>query len=887
MAGFVNLDVTSGYSFLWGSFSPAQLVARAKRLGQGGVALTDIWGTWGVARFYDCCIREGVQPIVGVRLELDPVGWVILLSRNLEGYGSMCRLISLGLMKKGTHGPTGQPGPISVRKEMLKRGSLLCICGCHGSMLRNLAAKGRYERCARAIGHVERLFGTENTYIAVQRNVPSDRDANEVLEEIAWKAGIEPVALNHTAYLEPGDYQIHRVLVEVQRRHHHRNVSPLPNDTFFLLSEREARARMMDDELITATNTIAKKCSDFAFPKGRLHPPVFRKKEDADRLLAQKALKALARKGLVTPFPYISSLQKELDIVRKKGLSDFFLLVHEICCMARKRRIRHSIRGSAAGSLLVHLLHYGPDPIRHDLLFERFINDGRNDLPDIDIDFDSERRDEVTRWLLERFSPGAKEAARGVITGKLQAALVSTIHKMKVRGAARLAARALGYPLSEINRLSRCLPWSLRGIPLIEAIERLPELKDSPLKKEEALLCVASSIEGLPFQASVHLGGVLLVPSHVNDWCGTFISKKGFPVAQLDKDDVDCLGLLKLDLLGLRMHTAIEKALEVLEGQGLSVNIDSLPLDDKETYDLLCSGNTLGVFQLESSGQRNLVGRLQPRCFHDIVIEISLFRPGPVKSDMVNRFLKRRDGLEETDVLHESLRDILAPTCGVIVFQEQVLRIVHRFAGFSYSDADAFRRAMTKDRSKGEMARLKAAFMKGAERMGHDKALSELVFERIAAFAAYGFCKAHAVSFSHITWQSAWLKAHHPRAFYIGLLNAGHVGSYPPFVILNEARRARIPTLPPHVNKSSWKYLPEGKGIRVPLQVIRGIGKERARRITEEREKGGNFSSWHDFFSRIPLPAATRYAVLFSGALSGLPVIDETTTETGHEQQVA
>lgn len=428
----------------------------------------------------------------------------------------------------------------------------------------------------------------------------------------------------------------------------------------------------------------------------------------------------------------------------------------------------------------------------------------------------------------------------------------------------------MGYPLSRIDALSRCLPWSLRGIPLQEAVSRLPELRDSPLRRETALLEVASSIEGLPFQASVHLGGVILAPGHINDWTCLSISRKGFPVAHLDKNDLERLGLMKLDILGLRMHTAIEKAVTVLKQQGIDPGIENISPDDKKTFDLLCSRQTMGIFQVESSGQRNLIGRLQPRTFDDIVAEISLFRPGPVKGDMVNRYIRRRDGREPLDFLHPDLEKILEETYGVIVFQEQVLRIVKRFAGLSYSDADVFRRAMTKGRSRGEMQMLKAAFIKGALSNGHGRKTAESVFCRISAFAAYGFCKAHAVSFAHITWQSAWLKTHHPAAFYIGLLNAGNVGSYPPFVILNEARRRNISVLPPHVNRSGIEYLLEGGAIRCPLQVIRGIGIETAKRIIHQRDTGGMFQTWDDFFSRLQIPVRARHMMILAGALEGL-----------------
>ncbi len=366
---------------------------------------------------------------------------------------------------------------------------------------------------------------------------------------------------------------------------------------------------------------------------------------------------------------------------------------------------------------MVHLLLNGPDPLRHNLLFERFINDGRNDLPDIDIDFDSERRDEITSWLMGRFSRGPFSS---------QAALVATVHTFRPRSAVRLSAKALGISASDIDILVRALPWSLRGISLKEAVERLPELKDSPLKMAKGLLEMASRVERLPFQTSVHLGGVVLAPKNILDWSPIFLSRKGFPVTQLDKDDIDFLGLLKIDLLGLRMHTAIKKALDVLKKIDKKINIENLPLHDKKTFELLRTGNTLGIFQVESSGQRNLICRLKPGSFEDIVAEISLFRPGPVKGDMVRRFLENRKNKKIKEDIHPSIAPILKETHGVIVFQEQVLRIARHFAGLSYSEADAFRRAMTKDRKRHEMEGLKDAFIKRAVKGTSKNPISDL-----------------------------------------------------------------------------------------------------------------------------------------------------------------
>ena len=852
--GFVNLDTASAFSFLWGTFTPEMLAERARKLGQEAVALTDLWSTHGIARFWRACRHRGIQAIAGARVEISGQGWAVLLAMNLKGYGNICRILSSGLMEGA-----GRAVPVSLGTLKAHSEGVICITGVEGSAVRALARRREMEAAGiKLLALRDALRKGGKLVMGVQNNGASDPPANDILLDLACSTGITAAAVNHTAFLCPGDYQIHRILSYVQKRHHHRQVKPLPDSSFFLLSRRDMEERVRDRTLVQNTVKIAELCRDFSFPSGKVHPPSFREGRTADLFLSKKAVRALARKMDVVPADYISLLDRELEAVKKRRLSDLFLLVHEICSFAEKRGIRSSIRGSAAGSLLVHLLHGGPDPVEHGLLFERFINDGRDDLPDIDIDFDSERRDEVTGWIMERFCR------------PMRAALVATIHTLRVRSAVRLAARAMGYPLSRIDVLSRCLPWSLRGIPLKEAVDRLPELRDSPLREETALLEAASSIEGLPFQSSVHLGGIILVPGHVNDWTPVCRSRKGFPVAQLDKDDIEILGLLKLDILGLRMHTAIEKALAVLRQQDLHPDMENLPLDDRKTFELLCSGKTLGIFQVESSGQRNLIGRLQPGTFNDIVAEISLFRPGPVKGDMVNRYVKRKNRQEPVELLHPDLEDILKETYGVIVFQEQVLRTARRFAGFSYSDADAFRRAMTKGRSRGEMAMLKNAFIQGALRKGHDLKSAELVFKKVAAFAAYGFCKAHAVSFARITWQSAWLKAHHPAAFYIGLLNAGNVGSYPPFVILNEARRSGIPVLPPHVNRSGTEYLLEGRAIRCPLHVIRGLGRTTAGRIVSERHEGGGFRSWDDFFARVQLPVRTRHMIILAGALEGL-----------------
>jgi len=857
MNTFVHLEVQSAYSFLWGTFNPEEVVREVHTLGQKAVALTD-YGIHGMVRFYKAAGAEGIQPILGARLSLWDGSPVTLLVSDSDGYANLCRLLTRVFQ--------GGIAPINlITRQDLAQWSkgLICLAGGFGSRIRASLEKGQVGFARQALLELRELVAQPDRVFVVLQNHAQSQDewetALRIMEhtvELAESLGLPTVATNLVTFLRTEDFIIHRTLTEIQQRHHHRKVHALPNDRFFLADGKEMRRRIPHAQAIENTGHIASLCRSFVLPVGRLHPPLLQEPGKASRRLTRLSLREAARLMPSVPLHYLRRLDQELAMINQLRLADFFLLVRQVVDFARQNNIRHSVRGSAAGSLAVYLLLGGVDPIAHNLLFERFINEGRSDMPDIDLDFDSERRDEVIHHLLALFPR--------------QTAMVCTILSFHTRSAVRLAARALAYPLEEISRLSTCLPWSLRGRDLNEALEKLPELKDAPIQKETRLVHIAAKLTGLPYQSSVHLGGVIIAPEDIQAWTPVGTSPKGLPVGQLDKDDVEALGLLKLDLLGLRMHTAVRKALEILRKQGICLDLDHMPLNDRKTYALFRSTESVGVFQIESPGQRNLLGSLQPRRFGDLIAEISLFRPGPVEGNMVGAFVKRRNGEETVRIPHEALTPVLAETYGIILFQEQVLRIVHVFAGLSYADADTFRRAMTKDRKSRKMDLLKKRFMDGARNNGHGKILAEKVFRQVAAFASFGFCKAHAASFAHITYQSGFLKAHYPQAFYLGLLNAGHVGSYPPFVFLNEARRRGIPVYPPHINAGGLEYEPDGSGIRVPLFVINGVGPETARRIVANRDRRGPFASRKEFRERIPLPEKIVKVLEAAGALDGL-----------------
>ncbi len=856
MDDFVHLEVRSAFSFLWGTFTPDALVERAVALGQKAIALTDD-GVHGAVQLCKAAVKAGIQPIVGAKLSIWDGSPIILLASDFQAYGNLCRLLSIAI-----EGGISQKNLITKQDLSHWSKGLICLAGGRGSTIRASLKKGRID--VAKIGVLElngTLHSPDRLFLILQNHGKSDveiRDALQVMRsttELASDLSLPIVATNEVTFLEPNGYVLHRTLVGIQREHHHRRVFPLPNDTFFLASEDEMSRKIPYPEAIRNTSYIASLCSGFSLPIGKLHPPLVQQPQEASGRLRKLCFREGAKLYKPIPLPYLRQLVHELAVIDKLKMADLFLLARSIVHFAQTRGIRSSIRGSAAGSLVVHLALGGVDPIEHNLLFERFMNESRADMPDIDIDFDSDRRDEVLRFLMERFPR--------------QTCMVATVLSFKSRSAVRLTARALGYPLSEIDRLASCLPWSLRGGDLLAALEELPELQNTPLKAEPQLVQIAAKLVRLPYQSSTHLGGVLLTPGDIKDWTPIGLSPQGLPLGQLDKDDIDALGLLKLDILGLRMHTAIRKALEVLWRQGASLNLSRLPLDNQKVYALLRSTETVGIFQLESPGQRNLVGRLLPTHFGDVIAEISLFRPGPVEGDMVENYVRRRNKKEPVRIPHPDLEPILGETYGVILYQEQVLKIANTFAGFSLAEADKFRRAMTKERRSEIMVSLKNNFIRGALANGYPRRMAEDVYRRVAAFASFGFCKAHAASFAHITYQSAYLKAHHPQPFYIGLLNAGHVGSYPPYIILNEARRRGIPIYPPNVNYSGLDYTAEGQGIRVPLRVINNVGTATARRIIAERERRGPFRSQEDFLERISLPDRIVKILSLAGAFEG------------------
>ncbi len=844
---FVHLHVNSAYSFLWGTFLPEDLVKRAWDLRYKYVCLTDKENLLGITKFYTLALNFGLIPIIGCEIEIDGAGNLIFLVKNNQGYIHLNKILTQKRLKKQFH----------LKDLANLKDGLICITGGRFSKLRQLLDKDQIDNSILHIEILQQIFSKESLFIAIQNHgLKNDLKIIDTIFSLSEKLHIDTVVTFEVAYLYPDDFELHKVFCDISKKYHHINIKSLPNNNFFF-KEIYSVENIFCNHKKSIFNSIkiAEICSKFNLPINRPRPPkIFLSSEYSFKKLSNMVLKELASRKNPLSIEYIKRISKELSIIKTKELSDFFLIVKDIYDFAKQNNIRTTVRGSAAGSLIIHLILGGVDPVSHNLLFERFLNEGRSDFPDVDLDFDSEKRDMVFDYIFKKYPD--------------RCSFVSTVLTFRSRGAIRMIGRALDYSYEEIKALSECIPPTFRCKSIETALKRFPELKDHPILKEEKLLDLSIRASSLPFRRSVHLGGVIICNEDILNISPIFISNKKYPVIDMDKDDIDIWKLFKLDILGLRMHTAIRKTIETLHKLGNHIDIDEIPLNDKKTYDIMCKGDTIGIFQVESPGQRELIRRLRPTKFSDIISEISLFRPGPVKGNMVADYIKRRQKREKITYPAKELIPILKDTYGVIIFQEQVLEIAHRFANMSYAEADSFRRAMTKDRSKKEMEKLKKRFIKGAIAKGYSREVAEEVFDMVSCFAAYGFCKAHAASFAYITYQSAYLKAHYPREFYIGLLNAGHVGSYPKYVILNEAKRKNIPIYPPNVNCSLLEFIPYKDGILMPLTTINFIGEKTAIKIIKEREKNGPFLHWKDLYKRCKLSKKVIDMLIYAGAIS-------------------
>jgi error-prone DNA polymerase len=858
VSGFVHLHCHTTWSLRDGVIPADVLPHLASEHGFDAVAMTDHDALTGAVRFTHAARDAGIKPIYGAELTLDSGEHVTAIAQDKTGYANLCRLISGAHLAHERDHPRTTFDAIAERAE-----GLFVLSGCERGQVARLAAAGRMPEAIDAAIRWRKAIGDDYRIEVFDHRGYGHRTLRDRLLGIADETGITAVATNDVHYPSAGDALTHELL------HAIKDIVPLSKtqslrttSEYFYKTPREMRTLFADaPEACDETLRIAEAC-DFELDLGVYHFPnvPIPTGETASSLLARRCYEGARRR-----FPSITKeiddrLQHELNSIFRMGWPAYFLLIADIVEHTRNvMGIRCSCRGSAAGSLVVYVLGISDvDPIRYDLLFERFMNDRREEIPDIDVDVESHRREEVLAYILDTY-------------GAEQTAICCMVDTFRARMAIREVGKALNLPPEEIDLVAKAFP-RIRARDIPAAIERLPELAGSNLNAGQLnrLFELCTAIDGFPRHLALHPSGVILSSPDLADRVPMQESYTGFTMLQADKDDVEALGLAKLDVLGVRMLSSITHAGKEIERlRGTQIDLREVARDDEATFELIRTSKTLGSFQIESPGQRELLARFQPTRFEDLLIDISLFRPGPVKSDMVAPFLDRRHGFQEVRYLHPNLKPILAETYGVVVYHEQVIRVIAAVTGCSLADADYVRRHLDADRPGDDVA---TWFVESAVKNGYSRHNAETIWKEVFAFASFGFCKAHAAAFAVPTYISSWLKAHYLPEFIAGLLTHDP-GMYPRRLLVADARRFGVPILPIDVNHSDNVYRAEWRGeklgVRLALSEVRDISDAEIDSLLTART-GGPFTSLEDLWRRVNVSRPVLVNLVHIGALDAI-----------------
>jgi DNA polymerase-3 subunit alpha len=893
---FVHLHVHSEFSLLDGASrisaptdsSAVTLLDRVEAFGMPAVGITDHGAMFGALDFYRACRARGIKPILGVEAYVAPGSrfdrapgeneekyrHLTVLARNETGYRNLLRLVTDSHLEGFYHRPRIDKDLLAERAE-----GLIAFTGClAGEVCRLLLAE--QERRAREVAAAYRdLFGPNSFYVELQdHGLPEQRKVNPLLVKLAHDLGLPLVATNDTHYTDKPHARAHDVLLCIQQPGKvMADTDRLKFDTeeFYVKSADQMRELFRDHpEACDATLEIAESVEPIPALERplvghteplhvpRFEPPGGRDLEGYLRELADHG--ARERYGQVTP-EVRDRLEQELRIICDMGFAGYFLIVWDLIRFAREHGIRVGPgRGSAAGSVVSYCLRITDlDPLRYGLIFERFLNPERKLMPDIDMDFDERRRDEVIRYVADRY-------------GHDHVAQIITFQTIKGKQGIRDAARVLGFPASVGDRLCKMYPPALLGreYPILKALELSRELAEAYDKESEAreIVDTARELEYLRREDSVHAAGVVIGDRPLVNYLPLKLSKDSRDdsrriVTQFDMHGVEDLGLLKMDFLGLRNLSVIEDALRMLREGGVELDIDHLPLDDEPTYEALRAGDTTGVFQLEGAGMRSLIRQLAPDRFEDLMALVALYRPGPLSANMHVEYADRKHGRRQVTYPHADLEPVLRRTYGVIVYQEQVMEIAVRMAGYTMGQADLLRKAMGK-KIRAELMPHRETFVKGAVTHGYPERLAQEIFDLIVPFADYGFNASHACGYALIAYQTAYLKAHHPVEYMAALLTSVKDAKDKKPFYLNACRLMGITVLPPDVNASDLDFTPAGDAVRYGLSAVRNVGAGAVAQITEARTSKGPFSSFSDFCGKVD-PAVLHKKALESLILAG------------------
>ena len=853
---FVHLHNHTEYSMLDGAARIPELLSAAREMGFDAMAITDHGGMYGVVPFYRESERQGIKPILGVEVYLtlgsrfdrkpakeDPNYHLLLLAENLEGYRNLMKLVTLSFMDGFYYKPR-------VDKEALRahgRGIIALSACLKGEIASRLLADD-YEGAAAAAREYRDIFGEGNFYLELMdHGLPEERKINPGLIQLAGELGIGLAASNDLHYVRKEDSVHHDVLLCIQTNSTLDQEDRLrfSSDQFYLKTFEEMSEVFRNaPEALSNTLEIAERCNvELEF--GRYLLPRYQVPEgyDLDGYLEKLAWDGLRRRyGEMAP-ELEERLRYELSVIREMGFSGYFLVVWDFIRHAKEKGIVVGPgRGSAAGSLTAYCLGITTvDPIRYGLLFERFLNPSRRTMPDIDIDFCYKRRPEVIEYVSRKY-------------GEDRVAQIVTFSTMAARAAIRDAGRVFNLEYGKVDRLAKMVPEGVLNITIDQALDLSPELREIYESDELArkIIDTARKLEGITRQDSIHAAGVVIADDELCNY--TPLQRRGSDeevVTQFDMAAIQEIGLLKMDFLGLRTLTVISDTLDNIQRMhGVRIDIDDIPLDDPMTYELLQRGDTVGVFQLESAGMRSLLQELRPDCFDDIIACLALYRPGPLRGGWVKTFVNRKHKRAPVEYPHPDLEPVLEETMGIILYQEQVMRLAVEMAGYSMAEADVLRGVVAKSKAK-EMEVHHAKFVEGAVARGYDRRLAEMIFDLVKEFGFYGFNKSHSTAYAFISYQTAYLKAHYPREFMAANLTSvtGNKDKVPVFV--NECRKLGIPVLPPDINESLKEFTPVEEGIRFGLSAVRNLGDNAAERIIALRREHGPYQSLLDFCARV------------------------------------
>ena len=857
MSGFVHLHLHSEYSLLDGACRIKDIPARAKECGHNAVALTDHGVMYGVIAFYNECKKQGIKPIIGCEVyvaassrfergisrDFSKYNHLVLLCKNETGYKNLMYMVSKGF----TEGFYSKP---RVDLDLLQEHSegLIALSACLAGRVPSLLLKGEYAEACDAARELADIFGKDNFYIELQDH--GLQDQHQILPELVRLAdhcGLPLVATNDCHYLRRENAHTQAVLMCIQTNTSILDGRPVgfETDEFYYKTTEEMRVLFGKYEgAMENTQRIADRCElEFSFEGYKLPkyptPSGLGAAEYLRRLTFEGLERRLCEKNIVyrgDEQTYLDRIEYELGVIDSMGYSDYFLIVWDYVNFAHRNDIPVGPgRGSGAGSLVAYLIGITDiDPIRFDLLFERFLNPERVSMPDIDVDFCYNRRDEVIKYMFDKY--GEDHVSQIIAFGTLGAKAV-----------VRDVGRVMGMSYADVDVVAKAIPRD-PSITLDDALA-LPDMKSlyqsSPQIKK--LIDTARELEGMPRNITIHAAGIVVSDRPITEYL-PLATSNGAIVTQFDMDTVAMLGLLKFDFLALRYLTIIDDACRSIKERRPDFDINSIPLDDTETYKLVSAGNTAGVFQLESGGMRQMLTELSPDRFEDIIAAIALYRPGPM--DSIPQYIESRHGADKVSYAHPLLEPILSSTYGCIVYQEQVMSIFRSIAGYTYGHADVVRRSISK--KKGDVLRSeKESFLDGAEKNGIERGVAEKLFDDMASFANYAFNKSHAAAYALISYRTAYLKAHYPCEYMAALITSvlGNMTKLAEYI--GECSRYRIKVLAPDINESRMLFYPNGENIIFGLLALKNVGQQFIENILRERQVGGKFADFENFISRM------------------------------------